>query len=193
MYILHRYIYIYIYIQIQSEIQHHILSPTWNHIQTRHLRAPMITGHTCDTGAKKKRSRKGGHHLTLEPFGLKKKTRKELTCRKAWLVGKIRQKKSLFDAHWLSIFLGTNLWFFLGSFFFCVFFFHKRYETSMFMIQREKIMFFCCWIFVGSRSISFQWPMCFLCWGTVYKQKFSPSSSNMSSYLEGDWPGPICK
>lgn len=98
--------YIYIYIQIKSKIpknmgfHHSILVthpfPNINHIQTP---PPTCSHHhrpTRLTGAKKKRSRKGGHHLTLEPFSLKKNPWKELTCRKSLAGWKDSPKKKAF-------------------------------------------------------------------------------------------------
>lgn len=137
------------------------------------------------------------HHRPQRLTGAKKKrSRKELTKlagKPGWLE-RFAKKKQLF--FWcplrnIPLFLVTIfLWFFLKDVFWVFVFSQKIRDLNVHDSKRENHGFFC-WIFVGSRSISFQWPMCFFCWGTVYKQKFSPSSSNMSSYLEGDWPGPI--
>lgn len=166
--------------------------PNINHIQTP---PPTCSHHhrpTRLTGAKKKRSRKGGHHLTLEPFSLKKNPWKELTCRKSLAGWKDSPKKKAFlmpiD---YPLFLVTNSWFFLGSF--RVFFFPQKIRDLKFMIQREKIMLF----FVGfllvqdpsvfsDRCVSFAGALC-------TNRNIVQVHPTCLQKLEGDWPGPVCK
>lgn len=130
--------------------------PNINHIQTP---PPTCSHHhrpTRLTGAKKKRSRKGGHHLTLEPFSLKKNPWKELTCRKSLAGWKDSPKKKPF---WCPLIIPFSWWrirdFFLEVF--GCFFSHKRYETSSSWFKERKSCFFLldfCWFKIHQFSVT---------------------------------------